>query len=115
MVIYFISSGYMGISGYILTGTIYIFGESLLVSRNLLDLVTEAADEELVFPPERWAATFRSHAQLTLHELGEFLGYSPSPLLERLIEGAQKIHPRDQSSKRSSLSLHNRGEALSLG
>ncbi|WP_342766031.1 transposase [Halorubrum ezzemoulense] len=35
---------------------------SLLVSRELLDLVTEQADDEIVFPPERWAATFRSHA-----------------------------------------------------
>jgi putative transposase len=25
-------------------------------------------------------------------ELGEFLGYSPPPLLDRLIEDAQKIH-----------------------
>ncbi len=65
---------------------------SLLVSRDLLDLVTEQADDEIVFPPERWAATFRSHAQVILHELGEFLGYSPPPLLERLIEDAQKIH-----------------------
>jgi len=65
---------------------------SLLVSRDLLDLVTEQADDELVFPTERWAATFRSHAQLILHELGEYLGYSPPPLLERLIEDAQKIH-----------------------
>jgi putative transposase len=65
---------------------------SLLVSRDLLDLVTEHADDEIVFPPERWAATFRSHAQLILHELGEYLGYSPPPLLDRLIEDAQKIH-----------------------
>ena len=65
---------------------------SLLVSRDLLDLVTEHADDEVVFPPERWAATFRSHAQLILHELGEYLGYSPPPLLERLTEDAQKIH-----------------------
>ena len=65
---------------------------SLLVSRDLLDLVTEQADDELVFPTERWAATFRSHAQLILYELGECLGYSPPPLLERLIEDAQKIH-----------------------
>jgi len=28
---------------------------SLLVSRELLDLVTEKADDEIVFPPERWA------------------------------------------------------------
>ncbi len=64
---------------------------SLLVSRELLDLVTEQADE-IMFPPERWAATFRSHARLILHELRECLGYSPPPLLERLIEDAQKIH-----------------------
>lgn len=65
---------------------------SLLVSRELLDLVTEQADDEIVFLPERWAATFRSHAKLILHELGEYLGYSPPPLLELLIEDAQKIH-----------------------
>jgi IS4 transposase len=65
---------------------------SLLVSRDLLDLVTEEADDELVFPPERWAATFRSHAQLILRDLGQYLGYSPPPLLERLIDDAQKIH-----------------------
>jgi putative transposase len=45
-----------------------------------------------VCPPERWAATFRSHAQLILQELGEFVGYSPPPLLERLLEVAQTIH-----------------------
>ena len=38
------------------------------------------------------AVTDRSHAQLILHELGEYLGYSPPPLLDRLIEDAQKIH-----------------------
>ncbi|WP_257300621.1 IS4 family transposase [Haloarchaeobius sp. FL176] len=65
---------------------------SLLVSRDLLNLVTEYADVEIVFPPERWATTFRSHARLILHELGEYLGYSPPPLLKRLIEDAQKIH-----------------------
>jgi len=65
---------------------------SLLVSRDLLDLITEQADDELVFPTERLAATFRSHAQTILHELGEFLGYSPPPLLGRLIEDGQKIH-----------------------
>ena len=65
---------------------------SLLVSRELLALVTEHADGEIVFPPGRWAATLRSHAQLILYELGEFLGYSPPPLLDRLIEDAQKIH-----------------------
>ena len=65
---------------------------SPLVSRDLLDLATEQAADEIVFPPERWAATFRSHAQLILHKLGEHLGYSPPPLLEQLIEDVQKIH-----------------------
>jgi len=65
---------------------------SLVVSRELLDLVTEQADDGIVFPPERWAATFRSHARLILHELGEYLDYSPPSLLEQLIEDAQKIH-----------------------
>jgi putative transposase len=77
---------------YIVEILLYAALLSLLVSRDLLDLVTEQAEEEIVFPPERWAATFRSHAQLILHELGEYLGYSPPPLLERLIEDAQKIH-----------------------
>jgi len=39
------------------------------VSRDLLGLVIEHADDGVVFPPERWAATFRSHAQLILREL----------------------------------------------
>jgi putative transposase len=35
---------------------------TLLVNRELMDLVIEHADDDAVFPPERWAATFRSHA-----------------------------------------------------
>ena len=62
------------------------------MSRELLDLITEQADGGIVFPPERWVATFRLHAQLIFHKLGEFLGYSPPPLLEGLIEDAQDIH-----------------------
>jgi IS4 transposase len=65
---------------------------TLIVSRTLLDLVTEHAEDDAVFPPERWAATFRSHAQLILKELSQHLGYSPPPLLERMAEDAQKIH-----------------------
>mgnify|MGYP005854703565 CR=1 FL=1 len=53
---------------------------------------TEQADDELVFPIECWAATFRLYAQLILREIGEYLGYSPPQLLERLIEDAQKIY-----------------------
>jgi hypothetical protein len=33
-----------------------------LVSRELLDLVSEQSNDEVVFPPERWPPTFRSHA-----------------------------------------------------
>ena len=69
---------------------------SLLVSRDLLDLLTDVADDEIVFPPERWAATLRSHAQLLLYRLGDYLGYSPRPLLDRLVEDAQKIHQERQ-------------------
>jgi len=65
---------------------------TLIASRTLLDLVTEYAEDNAVFPPERWAATFRSHAQLILHDLSQHLGYSPPPLLERMAEDAQKIH-----------------------
>ncbi|NLV12164.1 IS4 family transposase [Haloarcula argentinensis] len=65
---------------------------TLIASRTLLDLVTEYAEDDAVFPPERWAATFRSHAQLILKELSQHLGYSPPPLLERMAEDAQKIH-----------------------
>jgi IS4 transposase len=65
---------------------------TLLVSRELLDLITEHAPDDAVFPPERWAATFRSHAQLILRELSHHLGYSPPPLIERMAEDAQKIH-----------------------
>ncbi|MBX0297047.1 hypothetical protein EGH23_19395 [Halomicroarcula sp. F27] len=57
---------------------------SPLVTRDLLNLVTEQTDGEIIFLPERWAATFRSHVQLSFYELGEYLGYSPSTLLERL-------------------------------
>jgi hypothetical protein len=34
----------------------------------------------------------RSHAQLILNELGQFLGYLTPPLLEGPTEDAQKIH-----------------------
>jgi putative transposase len=42
---------------------------TLLVSRELLELVIKHADDDAVFPPERWAATFRSHAQQILKRL----------------------------------------------
>ena len=63
---------------------------TLLVSRELLELVIEHADDDTVFPPERWAATFRSHAQRILKRLSNYLGYSPPPLLERMVADAQR-------------------------
>ena len=69
---------------------------SLLVSRELLVLLTEHAVEEILFPPERWAATLRSHAQLLLYRLGDCLRYSPPPLVDRFVEEAQKIHKERQ-------------------
>lgn len=65
---------------------------SLVVSRELLPLVIEHAEVAAVVPLERWAVTFRSHAQLILDPLRQFLGYLPPPLLDRLIENAQQIH-----------------------
>jgi putative transposase len=35
---------------------------TVITSRTLLGLVTEYAEYDAVFPPERWAVTFRSHA-----------------------------------------------------
>ena len=65
---------------------------TLLVSRELLELVIEHADDVAVFLPERWAAAFRSHAQRILKRLSDYLDYSPPPLLERTVADAQKIH-----------------------
>ena len=65
---------------------------TLLVSRELLGLVIEHAGDDAVFPPERWASTFRSHAQQILKRLSDYLDYSPPPLLERIAADAQKIH-----------------------
>jgi putative transposase len=66
-----------------------------------LDLVTGQADDEIVVPPKRRAATVRSHAQPVLHELGEYLGYSPPLLLERSIEDARKIHEQEPILKKT--------------
>jgi IS4 transposase len=55
---------------------VYAAPLTLSVSRVLLCLVSEHVADEVVFPLERLAATFRSHAQFILHELGQHLGYS---------------------------------------
>ena len=66
-----------------------MLGITYLVGFYFVDL---RMSTEIEFPPERWAVTLRSHAQLVLHEPGVHLAYTPPPLLERLIEDAQEVH-----------------------
>jgi len=63
-------------------GEILLYTEllSVLVSRDFLNLATAQLDDEIVSPPEPWTAIFPLYAQFILHELGEYLGYSPPPL-----------------------------------
>jgi hypothetical protein len=58
----------------------------------LLGLVGEHAVDKVVFPSERWAATFYSHTRLILNELSQHLGYTLPLLIDRRAEDAQKIH-----------------------
>jgi len=66
-----------------------------------------------MFPREIGAATFRSRAKLIPHEVSVYLGYSPLPLLDRLIDDAQKIQNTNRSCKRRSLPLRNQGVSRS--
>lgn len=56
-----------------------------VMNRDLLNLVTEHAADDLVFPSESYEAAVRSLAQFILRQLGEYLWCSPPPLLELLI------------------------------
>jgi IS4 transposase len=64
---------------------------TLVVSRAILralcDRAAEAEDSRII-PTERWAATFRSAAQLILLELAAFYGYPPPDLGEFLYQEA---------------------------
>jgi putative transposase len=53
----------------------------------------EEQDDECVFPPERWAATFRSLAQLILQEIAAGYGYPPPNLGEILYQEARQPSP----------------------
>jgi len=75
---------------------VYAASLSLVVSRGLLSLVIEYADDDAVFPPERWACDRKVAAQFILDRLRQFLAYTPPPLLDRLIEDAQEIHQQSQ-------------------
>jgi putative transposase len=84
---------------------LYVSLLSLLLSRELLIWSPSKPMTTSCFHRNAGRATGVSHAQIILHELGEFIGYSPPPLLKRLIE--------DQYCKRCSLLLHIRGVRLS--
>lgn len=56
----------------------------------MLDLVSEYAADETVFPSERWAVTFWLHAQLIFDELSRYFGDSLPSIIDRITEDAQK-------------------------
>ena len=62
---------------------------TLTVSRALLGVLQEM-HPETTFPRERWAATFRSLAQLILEELAQSLGHPPPNLTELLFRNARQ-------------------------
>ena len=69
---------------------------TLVVSRAILREFVDYAeeqDEECVFPTERWAATFRSLAQLILQEIAAGYGYPPPNLGEILYREARQPGP----------------------
>ena len=69
---------------------------TLVVSRAILRAFVEHAedhDEECVFPTERWAATFRSLAQLILMEIAAGYGYPPPNLGTLLYREAKQPAP----------------------
>ncbi|EMA48184.1 IS4 family transposase [Halococcus salifodinae] len=69
---------------------------TLVVSRAILREFVEYAgeqDDECVFPQERWAATFRSLAQLILQEIAAGYGYPRPNLGEILYHEAKQPSP----------------------
>ena len=69
---------------------------TLVVSRAILREFVDHAeeqDEECVFPTDRWAATFRSLAQLILQEIAAGYGYPPPNLGKILYREARQSGP----------------------
>jgi len=53
----------------------------------------EERGEDVLFPTERWAATFRSYAQLILMELAELYGFPPPNIPELVCQEAKQPSP----------------------
>jgi putative transposase len=69
---------------------------TLVVSRAILRVFVDHAEDcgdGATFPPERWATTFRSIAQLVLLDIAESYGYPPPDLSEFLYLEAQQPAP----------------------
>lgn len=62
-------------------------GASRAILRALCDRAAEAEDTRII-PTERWAATFRSAAQLILPALASFYGYPPPGLGKFPVSGS---------------------------
>jgi len=66
---------------------------TLVVSRAILRVLVDHAEErgeDVSFPTERWASTFRSYAQLILMELAELYGFPPPNIPELLYQEAKQ-------------------------
>ncbi len=69
---------------------------TLVVSRAILRVFVDHAEDcgdGATFPPERWATTFRSVAQLVLLDIAKSYGYPPPDLSEFLYLEAQQPAP----------------------
>ena len=69
---------------------------TLVVSRAILRILVDHAeeqDENVTFPTERWATTFRSYAQLILMELADLYGFPPPNIPELLYQEAKQPAP----------------------
>ena len=66
---------------------------TLVVSRAILRVLVDHAEErgeDVSFPTERWATTFRSYAQLILMELADLYGFPPPNIPELLYQEAKQ-------------------------
>ena len=69
---------------------------TLVVSRAILRVLVDHAEErgeDVSFPTERWATTFRSYAQLILMELADLYGFPPPNIPELLYQEAKQPSP----------------------